>query len=43
MKKPWSKIRKGDVLDLGGREWAVEKIKPDVPDWHAHLPLAEES
>ena len=28
MKKPWSKIRKGDVLDLGGREWTVEKIKP---------------
>lgn len=28
MKKTWSKIRKGDVLDLGGREWTVEKIKP---------------
>lgn len=28
MKKPWSKIRKGDALDLGGRVWTVEKIKP---------------
>lgn len=28
MKKPWSKIKKGDALDLGGRVWTVEKIKP---------------
>lgn len=28
MKKRWSEIRRGDVLDLGGREWTVEKIKP---------------
>lgn len=28
MKKPWSKVKKGDVLDLGGRQWTVEKIKP---------------
>lgn len=28
MKKRWSEIRRGDVLELGGREWTVEKIKP---------------
>lgn len=28
MKKPWSKVKKGDRLDLGGRTWTVEKIKP---------------
>jgi len=28
VKKPWSKVKKGDRLDLGGRVWTVEKIKP---------------
>jgi hypothetical protein len=28
VKKPWSKVKKGDRLDLGGRTWTVEKIKP---------------
>lgn len=28
MKKSWSEVKKGDVLDLGGRQWTVEKIKP---------------
>lgn len=26
-KKTWGDIRKGDVVELGGREWLVEKIK----------------
>lgn len=28
MKKRWGVIRKGDILDLGGKPWTVEKIKP---------------
>ncbi len=28
MKKKWSKVERGDVVQLGGREWTVEKIKP---------------
>lgn len=28
MKKTWGEIRKGDALDLGGRTWVVDKIKP---------------
>jgi len=28
MKKPWAKVKPGDVLDLDGRAWTVEKIKP---------------
>lgn len=27
-KRKWAKVRRGDVVELGGREWTVEKIKP---------------
>lgn len=27
-KKTWADIRKGDAVELGGREWIVAKIKP---------------
>lgn len=27
-KKTWADIRKGDAIELGGREWIVAKIKP---------------
>lgn len=26
-RKTWAKIRRGDVVELGGRDWTVEKIK----------------
>lgn len=27
-KKTWTDVKKGDVVELGGREWSVAKIKP---------------
>lgn len=27
-KKTWGDVKKGDVVELGGREWRVDKIKP---------------
>lgn len=27
-KKTWADVKKGDVVELGGREWSVVKIKP---------------
>lgn len=28
VKKKWAKVRPGEVVELGGREWTVDKIKP---------------
>lgn len=28
MKKKWGKVRPGEVVELGGREWTLEKVKP---------------